>query len=142
VHSALSLPLLVADEAVAAINVYAHAQHAFDEHAAELAELFAGPAAASVHDARALSQARMLAAQLQAALKSRAVIDQAIGILMSRSGCTEQEAFERLRASSQARHLRVSFLAQQIVTDAIRRARARPAHHDSRPTGRPGQADV
>jgi GAF domain-containing protein len=126
VHSALSFPLLVGDETVAAVNIYARAKDAFDERAVQLAELFAGPAAASVHDARALLEARTLAAQLQSALKGRAVIDQAIGILMSRSGCAEEEAFDRLRATSRSRSLPVPFIAQQIVTDAVHRARTRP----------------
>jgi GAF domain-containing protein len=78
VHSALSLPLLLRDQVVGAINVYAHSKDAFDEHAAELGELFAKPAAVAVHNAQVLAAATTLAAQLQAALSTRPVIDQAI----------------------------------------------------------------
>jgi AmiR/NasT family two-component response regulator len=42
-----------------------------------------------------------LTTQLQAALSSRPVIDQAIGILRSRSGCSADEAFAKLRMLSQ-----------------------------------------
>ena len=51
VHSALSLPLLLPGQVVGAINVYAHDKDVFDEHAAELGELFAKPAAVAVHNA-------------------------------------------------------------------------------------------
>ena len=52
VHSALSLPLLLPGKVVGAINVYAHDKDVFDEHAAELGELFAKPAAVAVHNAQ------------------------------------------------------------------------------------------
>jgi transcriptional regulator with GAF, ATPase, and Fis domain len=127
VHSVLSLPLLVTDQVVGAINVYAHDKDVFDEHAAELGELFAAPAAVSVHNAQILAQALTLTAQLQAALTSRPVIDQAIGLLRGRSGGTAEEAFGRLRAISQKENVKVSAVAQRVVDEAVRRARARRA---------------
>jgi GAF domain-containing protein len=125
VNSVMSLPLLTADEVLGAMNVYAHPSDAFDERAVELGELFAIPAAISVHNARALEQARTLATQLKAALISRPIIDQAIGILMSRTGCASDEAFDKLRVMSQSENRKVSVIAQQIVDEAVRRARAR-----------------
>ena len=97
----------------------------FDEHAAELGELFAAPAAVAVRNAQVLEQARRLTAQLQTALSSRAVIDQALGILMSRRGGTAAEAFESLRWMSQHNNVRLNAVAQDIVDEAVRRARAR-----------------
>jgi GAF domain-containing protein len=125
VHSALSLPLLLPGQTVGAINVYAHAKDVFDEHAAELGELFAAPAAVAVHNAQLLAQAVTLAAQLRTAMSTRPVIDQAIGILLSRSGGTAEEAFTRLRVISQREHVKVADVAQRLVDDAVRRARAR-----------------
>ncbi len=125
VHSALSLPLLVEGNVVGTINVYAHAKGAFDDHAEELGELFAAPAAVAVHNAEVLSRAQALAAQLQTALSSRPVIDQAIGILRGRSGGSAEEAFDALRQMSQADHVKVIAVAHKIVDEAVRRARAR-----------------
>jgi GAF domain-containing protein len=127
VHSALSLPLLLAERAVGAINVYSREKDAFDDRAAELAELFATPAAVAVHNAQILAQAQALTIQLQAALSSRPVIDQAIGILRGRNGGTADEAFGKLRAISQADHVKLIDVAQRIVDEAVRRARARHA---------------
>jgi GAF domain-containing protein len=126
-HSALSLPLLLDDRAVGAINVYSHAKDAFDDRAAELGELFAAPAAVAAHNAQILAQAQQLTGQLQAALSSRPIIDQAIGIIRGRSGGSAEEAFGKLRTISQADHVKLVDVAQRIVDEAVRRARARHA---------------
>ncbi len=125
VHSALSVPLRHGQTAIGAINIYAHARDAFDEWAAELGELYAEPAAISVYHAQALAQARRLAVELQSALTNRAVIDQALGILMSRSGASAKSALERLTADAEAGKQTVVVAAQSIVDDAIRQARLR-----------------
>ncbi len=127
VHSVLSLPLLLPDRVLGAMNVYAHAKDAFGPNAVRIGELFAQPAAVSVHNAQVLAQSQRLAAQLQEALTSRAVIDQALGVIMSRTGGSPEEAFERLRAMSQAQHLKVAQLSRVLVDEAVRRARARQA---------------
>jgi GAF domain-containing protein len=130
VHSALSLPLLTTDGVLGAMNVYAHARDAFDDRAALVGELFAVPAAIAVQNAQVLAQAKRLATQLQAALTSRTIIDQAKGILISRIGCTAEEAFDRLRQRSQSENQKVHTVAQSVVDEAMNRARARHSRPD------------
>jgi GAF domain-containing protein len=125
VHSVLSLPLRAGDEVVGAMNVYAHAKDAFDERAEQLGEVFAVPAAIAVQNAQILAQTQRLATNLQSALTNRAVIDQAIGILMSRTGVTTDEAFSRLRDLSQREHTKLAEVAAEIVHAAVKRARSR-----------------
>ena len=125
VHSALSLPLLLPGHVVGAINVYAHGKDVFNEHAAELGELFAKPAAVAVHNAQILADALSLTAQLQTALSTRPVIDQAIGLIRGRTGRSVEDAFAHLREISQADHRKLADVAQQIVDEAVRRALAR-----------------
>ena len=127
VHSVLSLPLATPAGVLGAMNVYAHERDAFTERAVELGELFAVPAAVSVQNAQALAQAKRLTAQLQVALTNRAVIDQALGIIMSRTGATAEEAFDRLRIISQKENRKLSAVADATVAEAVRRARARHA---------------
>jgi GAF domain-containing protein len=133
VHSVLSLPLLLPDRVVGAMNVYAHAKDAFGPDAVRIGELFARPAAVSVHNAQVLAQSQRLAAQLAEALTSRAVIDQALGIVMSRTGASPEQAFDRLRAMSQSRHVKVAEVSRVLVEEAVRRVRARKpaAGHDT-----------
>jgi AmiR/NasT family two-component response regulator len=107
------------------MNVYARGKHAFDDRAAEVGEIFAVPAAVAVQNAQLLAQTQRLAVRLQAALDTRGVIDRAVGIMMSRSGGTEHEALDRLRALSQQEHHKLSDVARQIVDEAVRRAQAR-----------------
>jgi GAF domain-containing protein len=102
VHSVLSIALLTPDQVVGAMNVYAHRQNAFNDDAIRIGELSAVPAAIAVQNAQVLAQAKRLAQQLQTALTSRAVIDQALGIVMSRTGSTAEEAFDRLRELSRS----------------------------------------
>jgi GAF domain-containing protein len=127
VHSALSLPLLTGDGVLGAMNVYARAPEAFDDHAVRVGELFAVPAAIAVQNAQVLASAQRLATQLQAAMTRRADIEQAKGILISRTGCSPEEAFDRLRAMSQSENHKLHTVAQRVVEEAMRRARARHA---------------
>ncbi len=125
VHSALSVPLIVDAVVVGALNIYAHERDAFTEHAVRVAEQFATPAAVSVGNIQLLHAAHTRATQLQTALTSRAVIDQAIGIVRSRSGGSAQEAFDRLRQISQNENVKLSVIAERLVEEAVRRAHAR-----------------
>lgn len=125
VHSALSLPLTVGDEVIGSINAYAHTRDAFGEHAAEQGAQFARPAAVSVYNAQLLAAARERTDHLRRALASRAVIDQAIGIIRSRSGADADQAFERLKQLSQTANVKLVVVAEQLVEEAVRRARAR-----------------
>jgi GAF domain-containing protein len=127
VHSALSLPLTLGDRVIGAINAYSRDRDAFGEHAVQLGMRFAGPAAVSVHNGQLLTHAQERMERLQRALGSRAVIDQAIGILRSRSGASAEEAFDRLARLSQSENVKLHVVAQQLVDEAVRRARARKA---------------
>ena len=125
VHSVLALPLMIAERVIGAINAYAYQRDAFAEHAVQLGAQFAGPAAVSVYNAQLLASAQERTDRLQRALSSRAVIDQAIGIIRSRSGGTAEEAFDRLARRSQADNIKLNIVAERLVEEAVRRARTR-----------------
>jgi GAF domain-containing protein len=131
VHSALSLPLLLPGRVVGAMNVYAHAKDAFVPEAVRVGELFAGAAAVSVYNAQILARSLQVADQLREALISRAIIDQALGIIRARTGVGPDEAFDQLRAISQSQHMKASRVAQKLVDEAVRRARARHPSKDT-----------
>ncbi len=125
VNSALSLPLVIGEQVVGAINAYAYSLDAFAEYAVSMGTKFAGPAAVSVYNTQLLTRARERAEQLQRALVSRTIIDQAIGIVRSRSGGNADEAFTRLIKISQAENVKLHVVAERLVDEAARRARAR-----------------
>ena len=125
VHSALSLPLMLGEHVIGTINAYANSHDAFGEHAVRLGSQFAGPAAVSIYNAQLLAGAQERAEQLQQALDSRAVIDQAIGIIRSRSGASAEVAFGRLIRMSQTENVKLRVVAERLVDEAVRRAQSR-----------------
>jgi GAF domain-containing protein len=134
VHSALSLPLLLPGQVLGALNVYAHRRDVFDEHAIVMGEAFSPQAAVSVHNAQLLAQAERVVAQLQQALTSRAEIDQALGVMMSRTGATALEAFDKLREMSQSQSVKLTEVAREVLGQAVRRARVRHADPPANPS--------
>ena len=90
----------------------------------QLGSQFAGPAAVSVYNAKLLADAQERAENLQRAMGSRTVIDQAIGIMRSRSGGSAEEAFDRLTRISQAENVKLRVVAERLVDEAVT-ARAR-----------------
>ncbi len=125
VHSALALPLIIGDQVIGSINAYAKRRDAFGEHAVQLGSQFAIPAAVSVYNAQLLASAHERTLRLQRALDSRSLIDQAIGIIRSRSGGNADEAFDRLTQLSQTHNVKLHTVAERLVEEAARRARAR-----------------
>lgn len=131
VNSAMSLPLILGERVIGAINAYAYNPDTFAEYAVAMGALFAGPAAVSIHNARVLMEARHQVEQLQRALVSRSVIDQAIGIVRSRSGTSAAEAFDRLVMISQSENAELQVIAERLVDISMRRARDRSIHQPS-----------
>lgn len=125
VHSALALPLIVGDEVIGSINAYAKIRDAFGEHAVQMGAQLAVPAAVAVYNAQLLAAAHERTLRLQRALDTRSVIDQAIGIIRSRSGGSMEEAFDRLTRLSQSQNVKLHTVAERLVEEAARRARAR-----------------
>ena len=66
-------------------------------------------------NASAYGDAQREAVQLRNAVESRAVVDQAKGILMHALGCSAAEALERMRRVSQTQHVKVTDVAKDIV---------------------------
>ena len=125
IHSALSLPLKTATGVLGAMNVYAHAANAFTEHAQIIGETFALSAAIAVQNAQILEQTKRLIDQLHAGLQGQGLIDQAMGVLRRREGCTAEEAHSRLVTMSEQQHISVAEVAIAVVEGAVRRGRAR-----------------
>lgn len=125
IQSSLSLPLLVRGEALGALNLYARRARAFSPADRETALMFAVQAAVALANAQTFAAGVRLADQLREALDSRAVIDQAIGAVMTQRRCDADEAFERLRTGSQNAHRKLRLVAGDVV-EAARRGETLP----------------
>ena len=115
-RSLLAVPVVAEGVALGALNVFARAAAAFVELDTTVVRMAAQRCADTVAAAQEIIGARTLAAQLEQAMGSRAVIEQAKGVLMGVRGVTEHEAFEMIRRHSQNRNIKVRDLAQRIVT--------------------------
>lgn len=118
VRSSLSLPLHGAGDgdAIGALNIYATTPHAFGPEEQRAAEGFAGEASRALALAVRLAERAEMSEHLQNALASRAVIDQALGVIMSENRCTADQAFDMLRKISQNRNVKLRDVASEIVT--------------------------
>ncbi len=94
--SSLSIPLPISEGLAGAVNVYARKPHAFDEDSRSLATRFAASAAVVVANLYAFEEVRDLAEHLERRVASRAVVEQAKGILMERHGFTADQALQAL----------------------------------------------
>jgi GAF domain-containing protein len=115
--SSLSVPLPIdEDEQVSgALNLYARKANAFDEGSRSVARAFGPYAAVATGNMHAYQSARGMADNLQAALESRAVIDQAKGILMERHRLTPDQAFQMLAQVSMNANRKVREVADHLV---------------------------
>ena len=88
---------------------------AFESEQVPFAETLAAFGGAVLANASAYGDAQREAVQLRNAVESRAVVDQAKGVLMHALGCSAAEALERMRRVSQTQHVKVTDVARQIV---------------------------
>src|SRR4051795_12764852 len=115
--SSLSVPLAIdADEQVTgALNIYAREPHAFDEDSRSAATKFAPYASVAAGNLHAYQSAQSMAENLQTALETRAVIDQAKGILMERYKLTADQAFQVLVQASMKTNRKLRVVAADLV---------------------------
>jgi GAF domain-containing protein len=120
VCSALSVGLPIRDHVIGAVNVYATSSWAFDDDAVLLAETFAEYAAVALANADLYHSAAALARQMREAMTSRAVIEQAKGIIMGQRRCGPEEAFAILSRASQRTNRKLRDVAASLVERAQR----------------------
>jgi GAF domain-containing protein len=117
IHSSLSVPLPIQRDLTGALNFYSSDLNGFDDRTVELAQTFAGHAAVAVANAHLYETTAALADQMKQAMESRAVIEQAKGIIMREQSCDANEAFDTLVRMSQQSHVKLRELAQRIVDE-------------------------
>ena len=116
VHSVMSLPLVAAKDALGALNLYSREPNGFSADDEAVGVDLAAAASIALANASAYSSASQLSSQLTEAMKSRAVIEQAKGMLMARSpDLSADDAFDVLRRASQRENVKLREIAQRLV---------------------------
>jgi hypothetical protein len=114
-----AVPMCANGEAVGYLVLYRRTADPMPDAEAEVARTLASVAALLVWRVRAHERDRTLASQLQRALDSRIVIEQAKGVLSARHGLTVDEAFEVLRRNTRNRGARIHQVAAAVVERSI-----------------------
>jgi len=111
----VSMPLPSARPVAGGLNLYLQPPLADDGGLCERAERFARHAAVAVANSHLHGRSLQHAQDLQAALESRAVIDQAKGVLVERHRLTVTQAFDALVRVSNETNTKVRDLAAHLV---------------------------
>lgn len=110
-----AFPLRLRDDCIGALNLYREASGPFGEADMRLGQAFADVAAIGILQQRQITRAEMRADQLQTALNSRVIIEQAKGVLMAKAGVPPEEAFELLRRHARSRRAKLQEVARGVV---------------------------
>jgi GAF domain-containing protein len=115
VRGSVSIPLVVEGKPVGTLNIYTDTDREFSETDIANVRAFADQASASLTLVFRHSEQMALEEQLRNALSTRAVIDQALGIIMAQQRCNSTEAFAVLRKASQDRNVKVAVIASELI---------------------------
>lgn len=113
--SAQAVPMRLRDEVIGALNVFRRAPGALSATDMRMARALADVATVGILQERSIRARDRLAEQLQGALNSRVLIEQAKGVLAARHGLTVEQAFTAMRTHARRRGLPLPALAHGIV---------------------------
>lgn len=115
-----AFPLRLRDQVLGAMNLFSFATGTSSPESASVAQALADVATIGITHERTLRQHQLITEQLQHALNSRIVIEQAKGMLAERGQINVSEAFTLLRAYARDHNQRLSAVAHQVINqDAI-----------------------
>ena len=117
----LASPIPYSDHAVGVVAVFAGDPHPWTEAEQEAIVAFTELVSLLILNAMEATERGKLAGELQLALSSRVVIEQAKGVLVGRHGLTTRQAFERLRRQARDQRRPLSEVAQAVVSAAEHR---------------------
>ena len=114
-----AVPLRVRADVIGALNLFRGSDEPFTRTEMEIAQAMAEMAAIGLIQERALRERNLLTEQLQAALNSRVVIEQAKGMLAEYLTMTVDDAFKLLRRYARDHNRKLSEIASEVVRRKI-----------------------
>jgi GAF domain-containing protein len=139
-----AIPMRLRDQVIGTLNLFRSAPGGLDQPVARAARALVDVATIGILQERAFRQQELVAAQLQAALHSRVVIEQAKGVLAERHHVTPDQAFLTLRRYARDHNRPLTALAGDVIHGTADispggQATSRPAPRDE-PQDSPGAA--
>ena len=114
-----AMPMRLRDERIGVLNVFGGRPGAITDDQVLVSRAMADIATIGILQQRAIHQAQVSMEQLQVALTSRIMIEQAKGVLAERAGLAIEESFERLRSYARASNRRLSDVAQDLLEGTL-----------------------
>jgi len=115
-RSVHAFPMRLRQEVIGALNLFSTDVGRLEPADIRLVQALADVATIGLLQERAIRRGEVLSEQLQGALNSRVIIEQAKGALAQIHGCSVDEAFTRLRSHCRANNLLLSTVANGVVT--------------------------
>lgn len=128
-----ALPLRLRTDVVGSLAFFLAESDAFPPSAAGIAQALADAAAISVVQHRTITRCRQLTGQLQNALTSRVLVEQAKGMLAERWGTSTDDAFDSLRRYARSHNARLTEVARSVVERSADTDSMRPPGATGRP---------
>lgn len=107
----LSVPMQVKGEVRGVINVYTEKEHKFTKTDVHLLSTVADQAAVAIENTELMVRTRVIEEELRARKK----VEKAKGILMSRKGLSEEDAYALMRKGSMDRRVSMKEIADAII---------------------------
>src|ERR1700730_9669240 len=126
VRAALAVPLSLRDENLGALNLFRAEPGGLDDDDLAACQALADVATIALIQERALREARLVAEQLQRALDSRVVIEQAKGVLAGLANVDMHTAFKLLRGYARAENLLLVEAASAVIAGRLMLGRPGP----------------
>lgn len=126
VRSAYAFPMTVHHRSIGALSLFAYEPTELAPEHLRIAEVLATMSTIGIVNQRTADQQDELARQLQRALESRVVIEQAKGVIAAQQGIDLAAAFDRLRTAARSSGRPLPQLAADVVSGRLRRETAYP----------------
>lgn len=117
--SAHALPLRLRETTIGTLNLFRALPGELSAHDLVTAQAFADVATIGILHERALREQTIVTEQLQSALSSRIVIEQAKGVVAHHAGVTIDESFEIIRAYARSHRLGIGDVAARLVARTL-----------------------
>lgn len=128
-RSVQALPMRVRRDTVGAMNLFRLEPGRMDEADLSLGQGMADIAAVALLQERSVRESRGVIAELQGALNSRVMIEQAKGMLAESAHISVDEAFARMRTYARDQNRRLGEVARDLIDGKLQPARLAPAGH-------------
>lgn len=119
VRSVHAFPMRLRDRVIGALNVFGEEPMPLGRTDVKIVQAMADVATIAILQERAIASAELLTEQLQGALNSRIVIEQAKGVLSRDHDVSVEAAFEILRTHARTNQLRLADLAHDVVSGTV-----------------------